>query len=256
MIKNANESRANSTGHLSSVNVASTLCRDIVEGRYTYGEQLPPERVLADNLGTSRGTIRSALATLEETGMVERKRGSGTFVRHRVQGTQEYVAEITSPLELISVRLAVEPPMIRMATVNASSRDLESLEQALLAVETIKTDAEVFSKFDEQFHLCLAEITRNPLMVWLYRHLNEVRGQSQWHRAGDKILNQESIEAYNIQHRRMFEAIRDRDSREAETIITEHLELARQDLVGARMSKYLRPIEDLPPSSEGAGGTR
>ncbi len=198
-----------------------------------FGEQLPPERVLAKRLRTSRGTIRSALARLEESGMVERIHGSGTFVLYRVPGEQEHVTEITSPLELISVRLAVEPPMVQMATINASARDLERLERALERVEGCGADSGEFSKFDELFHLCLAEITRNPLMVWLYSQLNEVRSHSQWHRIRDKILNRRRIDIYNDQHRRLFEAIRHRDARQAVALITEHLELARRDLIGA-----------------------
>ena len=220
--------------HKGAVNVASALNRDIIEGRYKFGEQLPSERVLSEQLGASRGTIRSALSKLENSAMVERIRGSGTFVTHRVQGQKEHVAEVTSPLELISVRLAIEPPMIRMAIINANARDLMQLEQTLKLVEASGANSSEFSKFDEQFHLCLAEITRNPLMVWLYRHLNEVRGHNQWHRVRDKILTQARIDAYNAQHRRLFEAINNRDAEQAEETIIEHLEQSRLDLLGAK----------------------
>lgn len=229
------QKRVDVPARLGAANVASALSRDIIDGRYLYGEQLPPERLLAERLGTSRGTIRAALTKLESSGMVERLRGSGTFVCHRILGEQENVTEITSPLELISVRLAIEPPMVRMATVNASERDLDRLEQTLRRVEGCQANSEEFSKYDELFHLNLAEITGNPLMVWLYSQLNEVRSQSQWHRIRDKILNRQSIDLYNDQHRRLFEAIRHRDTEQAAARITEHLELARRDLTGAKM---------------------
>ncbi len=234
-MQNEDQNRLGSPPRLGAANVASALNRDILEGRYLFGEQLPPERALAASVGTSRGTIRAALARLEAAGMVERIRGSGTFVLYREPGEQEHVSEITSPLELISVRLAVEPPMVRMATLNANARDLDRLSQALRRVESCRANSEDFSKFDERFHLCLAEITRNPLMVWLYRQLNEVRSQSQWHGIRDKILNRQRIDLYNDQHRRLFEAIRHREADQAAAVITEHLELARRDLTGAKM---------------------
>ena len=71
-------------------------------------------------------------------------------------------------------------------------------------------------------------------MVWLYRQLNEVRGHNQWHRVRDKILTQARIDAYNAQHRRLFEAINNRDFQQAEETIIEHLEQSRLDLLGAK----------------------
>ena len=137
--------------HKGAVNVASVLNRDIIEGRYKFGEQLPSERILSEQLGASRGTIRSALSKLEKSAMVERIRGSGTFVIHRVQGQKEHVAEVTSPLELISVRLAIEPPMIRMAIINANARDLMQLEQTLSWLKPVAPTHQNFLNLTNSF---------------------------------------------------------------------------------------------------------
>jgi len=49
-------------------------------GRYRQGDRLPPEHEVASMLGVSRGTLRSALRRLEESGEIVRRQGSGTFV--------------------------------------------------------------------------------------------------------------------------------------------------------------------------------
>ena len=49
-------------------------------GRYRQGDRLPPEHEVAAMLGVSRGTLRSALQRLEESGEIVRRQGSGTFV--------------------------------------------------------------------------------------------------------------------------------------------------------------------------------
>ena len=52
----------------------------LAPGRYRQGDRLPPEHEVAAMLGVSRGTLRSALRRLEESGEIVRRQGSGTFV--------------------------------------------------------------------------------------------------------------------------------------------------------------------------------
>jgi GntR family transcriptional regulator len=52
----------------------------LAPGRYRSGDRLPPEHEVAAMLGVSRGTLRSALQRLEESGEIVRRQGSGTFV--------------------------------------------------------------------------------------------------------------------------------------------------------------------------------
>ena len=99
-----------------------------------------------------------------------------------------HVAENTSPLELIDVRQAVEPQMARLAVLHATARDIETLADALAALESCRHDRELFSSADERFHLALAAATGNALMAWLYRQINEVRGHDQWNEIKRKHL--------------------------------------------------------------------
>ena len=61
--------------------LAELLARGIAAGHYQPGERLPPESELSASLGASVGTVRKALALLESRGLLERKHGSGTYVR-------------------------------------------------------------------------------------------------------------------------------------------------------------------------------
>jgi len=213
--------------------IAAQLKRAILDGTYGHRERLPAERELATHFGASRSTVREALKQLEESQLVVRRIGSGTFVNHRASEDNEDIAERTSPLELIEVRLAVEPHMARLAALHGTQRDLERLRDALKQVEACKRDAEAFSRADAHFHLTLAECSRNPLMVWLYRQINDVRNHAQWNRMKDKILSPERLAEYNRQHRSLFDSIRSRDADGATRQVAEHLEKARRDLLGA-----------------------
>ncbi len=216
-----------------SAAIAARLRQAILDGTYAYGARLPAERELASHFGASRSTVREALRRLEERRLLTRRIGSGTFVNYRPSPDGSYIAELTSPLELIEVRLAVEPRIARLAAVNATGRDLDRMAEALERVEGAGADREAFSSADGQFHLLLAECTRNPLMVWLYQQINDVRSHSQWNSMKIKILTPKRISQYNRQHRQLYEALRSHDVEGAVGAMEKHLEKARQDLVGA-----------------------
>src|ERR671915_1021991 len=65
----------------SLVDIAEEALRSwLATGRHRPGERLPPEQELSAHLGISRGTLRTALQRLEDTGEIIRRQGSGTYV--------------------------------------------------------------------------------------------------------------------------------------------------------------------------------
>jgi GntR family uxuAB operon transcriptional repressor len=188
--------------------------------------------VLAEHFGASRGAIRAALQQLQDMNLVTRRQGSGTYVNHRGNLDDiQAVVKITSPVELIECRLAVEPHMARLAVMNANATDLERMEEALKQVEA--TDGpDQFSQADERFHQSLAECSGNPLLLWVYRRINDIRHQTQWSAHKESVLTPRHIDEYNRQHRELFTAISARDINRAVQAITAHLEKARNQLLG------------------------
>lgn len=213
--------------------IMAELRAAIADGTYIHGQRLPAERDLAAHFGASRTTVREALRQLEVGSLVTRKIGSGTFVNQPAAHANDNIADITSPLELMEVREAIEPHLARMAIVHAAAKDLESLGKALDELEACEGEQAAFSAADERFHLALAEATGNPLMVWIYSQINEVRRHDQWNEMKRKVLSRDAIAIYNDQHRALVEAIRQRDADAAMTVIAKHLDQAREDLVGA-----------------------
>jgi len=213
--------------------VTTQLRRAILEGRYVHGEKLPAERQFAAAFGASRATIRTALVRLESERLVTRRLGSGTFVNFQARNDPEDFAELTGPLELIDVRLGIEPNMVRLAVLNATARDIERMANAIARMDKSSSDAESFTLWDTEFHQLICDATRNPLMVWVYQQINSVRTHSQWNAMKDKVLTPARIAEYNEQHAAIFEAIRSRDTERAIAIVTSHLHSARRQLLGA-----------------------
>lgn len=213
--------------------IATALREKILRGAFQGGQRLPSERQLAEDNAVSRGTVREALRLLEQGGLLSRKRGSGSYVAYpAAQGgpDREDVAEITSPLQLLEVRLALEPQMVRLAARNMTARDIAGLEEALRNTEAA-VDEEIFSHWDKIFHLRIAEGTRNPLMITMYGQINHVRTHDLWESIKGAILTPERMRQYNDHHREVFGAIRRRDPDSAVACMKNHLLLAQQDLV-------------------------
>lgn len=211
-------------------NVANQLRRMILEGHYTYQERLPAERNLAEEFNVSRGTIRSVLRILEEQSLVTRQIGSGTYVSYREISNQQEISSVTSPLEMVEVRIAIEPQMVRLAISNASYRDLEKLRKALRLCEDCGGDPEKFALADTAFHQTLALCSKNKLLQWIYDRISEVRQYSQWRSMKAKLLTPDRIDYYNQQHRALYEAIESRNAVDAVAIIKKHLYGVQDDL--------------------------
>ncbi len=215
--------------------ILARIKRAIETGVYADGDQLPAERQLAITFGTARSTIRKILDQLEQRKLIVRRVGSGTFVNFSgpIRPGMEDIADLVSPLQLIETRFAVEPYMARLAALHASGNDLDKFEDVLRRIEAARNDQNLFTQLDSEFHLELARCSRNPLIVRMYQQVNMVRFHAQWDRMKQLILSAEKIAVYNSQHRAIFEALRQRDGQGAVEQINRHLELARQDLIGA-----------------------
>ena len=107
------------------------------------------------------------------------------------------------------------------------------MEVVLAHAEASVNDKDAFSKWDGEFHLLIAHASRNPLLLNVYRQINQVRLHAQWDAMKEKILTPDVIADYNRQHRGIYNALNERDAQLAQALITEHLEKARDDLVRA-----------------------
>jgi DNA-binding FadR family transcriptional regulator len=215
--------------------ILSRLKHAIETGIYANGDQLPAERQLATTFGAARSTVRKVLDQLEQMKLVTRRAGSGTFVNYSGPESDDLndIAALVSPLQLIETRFAIEPYMTRLATIHATSGDLEKIESIMKQLDDCGSDQDLFTQLDSEFHLQLARCSRNPLIVRMYQQVNMVRLHAQWDRMKRLILTPEKISAYNVEHRAIFESLLHRDAPTAIDLVRKHLEQAHADLIGA-----------------------
>ena len=117
------------------------------------------------------------------------------------------------------------------------------MEVVLARAEASANDKDTFSRRDGEFHLLIARASSNPLLLNLYRQINQVRIHAQWDAMKEKILTPDVIVAYNRQHRDIYQALNQRDAQLAQALINEHLEKARDDLLRANSPQPVARVE-------------
>lgn len=213
-----------------AADLAAQLRKDIHSGVLAWQERLPAERGLAQTHGIARGTVREALITLEREGLVEIRRGSGTFVsfQNSVDASDAIVA--ASPHELLDTRIALEPHICRLAVLKGRQSDFDRLEQLCHRMDDCAEDPHLFAATDRAFHLELATITGNAIMLWVIEQINAGRARDEWNAIQLPVLDADLMREKNQQHRDILSALRSRDPENAAISMSRHLEAARQTL--------------------------
>lgn len=213
--------------------VIQELRRMLRNGRFLPNTRLPPERHLANELGVSRTYLRLALDELEAEGKIWRHVGQGTFAGSRpVQSASDLkiLETIASPLDVMEVRIVIEPETARLAALRATSTDIEHLQKCVHKAEEAP-DYATYARWDAALHRGIAEAASNKLLFALFDAVNTVRGQKSWNKLWSNAMNPERQRKYDDDHRTIVRAIADRDHNTAQSRMRSHLESVQSNLV-------------------------
>ena len=153
--------------------VADSIYKMIkTENKFEAGEKLPNENEMAKMFGVSRTTLRESVKILATAGVLEIKRGRGTFVSKNIVNVDKTELENINSykiklVDLFEVRLAIEPEVAFWAAQRATDDEIAEIEKRGLAVEKTlimhkdRTDDELL------FHKSIAEAAHNEFMIEL-----------------------------------------------------------------------------------------
>ncbi len=150
--------------------------RDLIfRGELRPGEQLMPERDLAQALRVSRPTLREAIHRLVAMGLLEHRQGQGTFVRSAESQRQHnpLAAVIegreASLTELLEVRLGLECLAAMLAAQRAGEDDIRAMEKSLQAMLAEHQAGRLGIEEDVFFHMAVAYATKNQVHIHLMK---------------------------------------------------------------------------------------
>lgn len=145
------------------------LSAAIKMGLYRPGEQLPPEREMAELMGVSRTTLREAIRVLAAQGflLVRRGRQGGTFVVETL--TLPNVLELKHQLlqsgsslsEILDYRLVVEMGVVELAAERANSQQIRELQTLIDQMQNAIDQFSEHRRLDTEFHILIARSTQS-----------------------------------------------------------------------------------------------
>jgi GntR family transcriptional regulator, transcriptional repressor for pyruvate dehydrogenase complex len=212
--------------------IVQQIEESVLKGELKTGDQLPAERDLAEQFGVSRTAVREAIKALHEKGLVGAYPGRGTFI---TSGTPNSMRQSLDRIlkgghpegsaYLVEVREILEPEIAALAAARAGSQHLATMREAVNIMDDSQGDADAFIEADLDFHLSLAEAAQNPVVLSL---IDSIVG----------LLREQRMRIFSVDggpergqyhHKRILEAIEQRDPRGARVAMQAHLRQVRED---------------------------
>ena len=153
--------------------VQEQIYQYILETPIAVGAKLPNEFELGDRFGVGRSTIREAVKLLISRGILEVRRGSGTYVVSTTPvdmdplGLGAVEDKMALALDLVNVRIILEPGIAEMAALNATQEDVLKLRNLCDSVERKIKIGDSYIEDDIAFHTCVAECSKNKVVEQL-----------------------------------------------------------------------------------------
>jgi GntR family transcriptional repressor for pyruvate dehydrogenase complex len=206
----------------------------IAEGRLKSGDQLPPERDLAEKFVVSRTSVREALRALESLGLIEVRPGEGTFVREMsIEALVEPLALVMTSEraaigELFEARRLLEPALAGLAASRATPDEIQEMERTLEEQAREIAAGKTGLAQDAAFHAAIGAAAHNRAITRIAHAIMDLLTQSR-----EESLNTPGRPTRSHQdHRRILAAITARDERAARQAMLEHLEAVERLVLG------------------------
>lgn len=212
----------------------------VMAGRLTVGDSLPPERDLATKLEVSRASVREAIRVLESQGVLQSRVGSGRSAGTVITAMPSaaltrllrmHVGLSNFPVDdVVEVRVALERASVLLAAEHADEERLAAIREPLDRMESAEVPLEEFNDADTAFHVAIAEAAGNRLVADLTTAIRSSLRQVILRAFHDMDDSQDLRQSLQAQHREIYAAIAAGDGPRGTRLTEEHIRFAHRAL--------------------------
>ncbi len=229
-----------------AIEIAEQILGLIREGEYGKGDKLPSENCIAGLTEVGRPVVREALCALQIVGVIESKVGNGSYVLAEVRNElQPRILSLfeanKSPFETLQARKYLESGVVELATKTATFLQITHLEQILkeanrsLGLVGGEAGGElltVYLNYDRTFHVRIAEIAGNSLLLSHMTFYYEIMDQALWRKLyGDFYTHRIQFKEAMGEHCGIVQAVKRRDTDLARQRMQRHFDNTIQRLI-------------------------
>jgi len=188
------------------------------------GDCLPTERVMAEQLGISRGTLREAFRILEANGVVKVTPGGGRFLERDLSHSNLIVDMVNEldpvdSMDLMELREILELKIVELVVDKATDEELTEIKESLSRGNDLY-------EIDNTFHLALAKASRNTAFYSFMKFNLSLLAKIRMRSLGKPKREKEMPE----EHDELMAALEKRDKELAKAKLIEHLEAVKRSI--------------------------
>ena len=216
----------------------------ILRGILRPGERLPAERELSDRLGVSRPSLREAISTLQDKGLLTSKAGAGIFVADVLGSAfsealvQLFSAHDEAVFDYIAFRRDMEGLAAERAATYASDTDLQVIQTVFDKMEAAhpKRNPTDEAQLDADFHLAIIEASHNVIMLHMMRSMYQLLREGVFYNRMIMFKQRTTRGELLEQHRDINLALQARDPAAARAAVQKHLDYVETALTNHKKS--------------------
>ena len=217
------------------------------------GERLPSERDLAEKLGVSRPSLREAISSLQERGLLTTKANSGIFVADLLGSpfapslTELFSTHDEAVFDYISFRSDLEGMAAERAANLGSETDLKVIQAIFNKMKLAhdKKDALEEATLDAQFHMAIIEASHNVFLLHMVRSMFEMLKKGVFYNR--QVMFSRHTNRSNLleQHKTICNAIQSRNAKAARKAVEEHMDFIKNCMQEVNKSQANEEIAKL-----------
>lgn len=209
--------------------ISDIIIEQVKNGELKPGDALDSVEKSAKIYDVSRSSVREAISSLRAMGLVETRQGEGTFITSfdassfSLPVSTALIMQKEDIKELTVVRRLLEIGTVSLAAESRTEEDLKQLEESLTLMKDAEGKGLLGENADLQFHLNIAKATHNEMLMNLTSSVSDATLEAMRETRRLILYSEEGMSKLYEEHRRIFQAIKDKNAKLAEKEMRDHL---------------------------------
>ena len=225
----------------------------ILRGILRPGERLPSERELSEKMGVSRPSLREAIATLQQDGLLESRASSGIYISDNLNAifpaplTKLFSGHDEAVFDYLDFRRDMEGLAGERAAKFGSDTDLQVINEIFLKMQAAHTkrDPSTESALDAEFHLAIVEASHNVVMLHMMRSMFGLLREGVFYNRQVMFKQRTTRSALLDQHSAINTALQARDAEATRAAIEHHLKYVESSMLDQKKSEHNEEVARL-----------